>query len=469
MQTAIELPRTGEPLLITQLDQYRLIRELGSGGMGLVYEAEDTALKRRVALKVLRPNLPSEQAARERFIREARSMGGLSHDHIVPIYSVGEANSLPYMAMQLLVGETLDKRLEREPRLPVVEAVRIGREVALGLSAAHEKSLIHRDVKPSNIWLEAGTGRVKLLDFGLAMAPDNTELTKSGFVIGTPSYMSPEQARGEVLDGRSDLFSLGVILYQITAGERPFDGPTAMVIMRNLELHFPIRVNAKYSDVPPLFSNLIMELLSKNRNDRPATAKEVAHRLGRPDIVRPSHLPIAPPRSSVAPVALSTMPTPVPDSTPTFKNTSVSVDTPAEGAKMEGPSTPRSYGVPPASSPSFSELALSNPTTPQPPIMRLLFLIGVAIVGFGLFWYFNIANVGKLVIESDAPGAEVQIRRQGEAVGTSIIEREFELSTGEYELRLLKPEQGYKLSQTTVTITRDGFEKVRVVSLGAAP
>ncbi|MDW8263686.1 MAG: serine/threonine-protein kinase, partial [Phycisphaerales bacterium] len=174
-----------------------------------------------VALKVLRPDLPPEQMSRDRFLREARAMASIDHENVCTIYQVDEADGRPFMAMQMLLGETLERRLERDGRLPVAEAARIGREVALGLAAAHAKGIIHRDIKPANIWLEAGTGRVKLLDFGLALPRDSVHLTRSGFVIGTPAFMSPEQARGEPLDARSDLFSLGVVLYLATTGERP--------------------------------------------------------------------------------------------------------------------------------------------------------------------------------------------------------------------------------------------------------
>src|SRR4051794_36430503 len=267
---AAEAARPPDAVPGDRLGQYRLVRELGAGGMGLVFEAEDEWLNRRVAVKVLRSDLPAEQAARERFLREARAMAAVEHENVCTIYQVNEADGRPYMAMQLLAGETLEARLDREPSLPVAEAARIGRQVALGLAAAHAKGLVHRDVKPSNVWLEAGTGRVKLLDFGLALPRDHAErapaegaglasLTQTGFVIGTPAFMSPEQARGLPLDGRSDLFSLGTILYLATTGERPFDGPTAMAVLRSLDSHQPVRVNVKRPDVPAAFSNLIME------------------------------------------------------------------------------------------------------------------------------------------------------------------------------------------------------------------
>ena len=285
-----------DPVPGDRLGQYRLVRELGAGGMGLVFEAEDEWLNRRVAIKVLRSDLSAEQVARERFFREARAMAAVEHENVCTVYQVNEADGRPYMAMQFLTGESLEARLERDRRLPVAEAARIGREMAAGLAAAHAKGLVHRDVKPANIWLESGTGRVKLLDFGLAMDRDNAHLTHSGFVIGTPAFMSPEQARGEPLDGRSDLFSLGVILYLMTTGDRPFDGATAMTVMRNLELHHPVRANVRRVDVPAPFSNLIMQLLTKDRKDRPASATLVADRLVRPEMVRPTHLPVAPPQ-----------------------------------------------------------------------------------------------------------------------------------------------------------------------------
>lgn len=280
----------GDPILGTKLGQYLLIRELGSGGMGVIYEAEDQWLNRRVALKVLRSDLPSEHIERKRFLREARAMAAIQHENVCTIYQVGEADGRPYMAMQFLVDETLDSRLVREHRLTTAEAARIGHEIAAGLYAAHSKGFVHRDVKPANVWLQRGSGKVKLLDFGLALARDNVKLTNSGFVIGTPAFMSPEQARGEPLDGRSDLFSLGIVLYLATAGDRPFAGVTAMAVMRNLELHSHSRVNVKRADVPAALSNLIMELLAKDPKDRPSSADIVATRLA-----RLTHLPVAPP------------------------------------------------------------------------------------------------------------------------------------------------------------------------------
>jgi serine/threonine protein kinase len=266
---------------IVQLGPYRLIRELGSGGMGVVFEAEDVMLNRRVALKVLRPGLTGIEDARGRFLREARAMAQLIHDNVVTIFQVHEDRGFAFMAMQLLAGETLEARITRE-QLKVSDVVRIGREIAEGLSIAHEKGIIHRDIKPANIWLEKARDRVKLLDFGLARRADGDPgLTQSGIVLGTPGYMSPEQARGESLDARSDLFSLGCVLYQLLTGERPFDGSSVVAMLREVEIRHPPRVTAKRPEVSTLLSNLVMELLSKNRKDRPASALIVVDRLMR--------------------------------------------------------------------------------------------------------------------------------------------------------------------------------------------
>ena len=402
-----------------RLRQYRLLRELGSGGMGIVYEAEDEWLGRRVALKVLRMDLPAQEMARERFLREARAMASIEHENVCTIYQVDEAEGRPFIAMQFLVGETLEIRLEREQRLTPPEAARIGREIALGLAAAHARGLVHRDVKPANIWLEEGTGRVKLLDFGLALACDNPHLTHSGFVIGTPAFMSPEQARGEPLDGRSDLFSLGIVLYLATTGERPFDGPTAMAVMRNLELHYPGRVNVKRVDVPPAFSNLIMELLSKERKDRPYSAESVAARLGRPEITRPTHLPVAPPAAN--PTAPPTLP------------------------------RDAGYYIPP------------RPPVHSTSAMRLLFMVAMASVVFAALWYFHFSNYGRIVIQPHGPDTEVQIRHNQQIKYTSVQDREFEVRPGTYELVLVRPKSGYKLTRSTIRVGRGNREVVEVV------
>jgi serine/threonine protein kinase len=278
-----------------RLGPYRVLKVLGSGGMGVVYQAEDPQLRRAVALKALLPALAVNPVARQRFLHEARAAALVAHDHVVTIYEVGEDRGIPYLAMQLLRGETLEARLRRQRRLSIPEVMRIGREIAAGLAMAHAKGLIHRDVKPSNIWLEdrshkrpacelepepaSGTlavtgGRVKLLDFGLARAASgDAHLTQSGALIGTPGYLAPEQTRGGPPDPRSDLFSLGCVLYRACAGELPFKGADTLAILTALATETPRPVRDLNPEVPPPLAALVMRLLAKDPDRRPPSAR----------------------------------------------------------------------------------------------------------------------------------------------------------------------------------------------------
>ncbi len=264
------------------LGKYRVLKVLGAGGMGTVYLAQDTDLNRHVALKCMKPVIARFEDARKRFLREARAIASFQHDHIVPIYHVGEENGIPYLAMPLLLGNSLDQQLvgHSDP-LPVAEVVRIGREIAEGLAAAHAHGLIHRDIKPANIWLEESNipgapGRVKILDFGLARSlHEHSHLTRSGVIVGTPAYMSPEQARGTEIDTRSDLFSLGIVLYRLAVGRLPFDGPSVMAVLSALAIEKPESVQALNPAVPTPLADLIEQLLAKKAADRPATAQQV--------------------------------------------------------------------------------------------------------------------------------------------------------------------------------------------------
>jgi urea transport system substrate-binding protein len=259
------------------LGAYRVLRMLGSGGMGTVWLAEDVSLGRQVALKTLRQELLGVPQARERFLREARAAAAINHDNIVTIYQVGQENDTPFIAMELLSGESLERFLQRTEHVPLAESLRIGRQVAEGLAAAHERGLIHRDIKPANLWME-NTGRVKILDFGLARPVDaQTDLTAMGEVLGTPRYMAPEQARGERVDFRGDLFSLGAVLYRLISGRAAFAGDSAMAVLTSLAVDRPKRLNELRSDVPPGVADLVSSLLAKRPEDRPASASAVVH------------------------------------------------------------------------------------------------------------------------------------------------------------------------------------------------
>jgi serine/threonine protein kinase len=262
-----------------RLGPYRVLELVGQGGMGVVFRAVDTALGRAVALKVMRPALLADEAARQRFLREARAAAAVEHDHLIPIFQVGEARGVPFFAMPLLRGESLQARLRRGTTLTPAEAVRIGRETAEGLAAAHTAGLIHRDVKPANIWLEsrpAGPPRVRLLDFGLARPVAASErLTHSGAVLGTPAYMAPEQARGREVDHRGDLFSLGCVLYRLCTGTLPFPGDDTIAVLAALARDEPVPPHALNPELPPALSELVMRLLNKDPSQRPASAAEV--------------------------------------------------------------------------------------------------------------------------------------------------------------------------------------------------
>ncbi|MCA9121124.1 MAG: protein kinase [Planctomycetaceae bacterium] len=265
---------------IGQLGGYRILSTLGVGGMGVVFLAEDPQLQRRVALKVMLPGLAANAASRQRFMREAQAMASVAHEHIVHINQVGEDRGIPFLSMPFLSGETLDDRLKREGKLPVSDSVRIAREVAEGLAVAHEGGLIHRDIKPSNIWLEDTRGRVKILDFGLVRAgQEDTQLTRSDSIVGTPAYMSPEQASGEQVDGRSDLFSLGCVLYRMCTGQPPFQASNTTGLLLAVMNHDPPPAAQLSPELPAAFSQLILRLLAKKPDLRPASAETVVDEL----------------------------------------------------------------------------------------------------------------------------------------------------------------------------------------------
>ena len=285
---------------IGRLGPYRVLGVLGKGGMGVVFHAEDPKLRRGVALKVMHPAVAASASAGQRFLRKARATAALKHDHIVTIYQVDEDRGVPFLAMELLEGETLEERLRRPDPAPAAEVLRIGREIAEGLEASHSHGLIHRDVKPSNVWLEAGRDRVKILDFGLARPEDaaDAKLTQEGLVIGTPAFMAPEQAEGLPVDKRCDLFSLGCVLYRMATGRNPFVGLNALSLLVAVTNEEPPPPATLAPDLPPGLSELILRLLAKDPADRPSSAAAVAaalEEIGRGD-AKPVPSPAAPPR-----------------------------------------------------------------------------------------------------------------------------------------------------------------------------
>jgi hypothetical protein len=277
-----------EPDELGRLGPYRILELLGVGGMGFIFEAENLKLKRHIALKVMKPALAASAGARQRFLREARAAAAIQHDHVVPIYQADEDRGLPFLVMPLLRGESLEQRLRREGRLPLGEVLRIGREAAAGLAAAHKLGLIHRDIKPDNIWLETLSGptgeaprsRVKILDFGLVWTVHGeTQLTGSGAIVGTPAYMAPEQVSGGPVDHRSDLFSLGCVLYRLATGEPPFQGASTLAVLRARELKSPKPPREVDPGIQPALADLIMQLLARDPAGRPPSAWAVVEAL----------------------------------------------------------------------------------------------------------------------------------------------------------------------------------------------
>ncbi len=427
-----------------RLGKYRLLGLLGRGGMGAVFEAEDPVLGRRVALKVMLPEVAAaDPRARDRFVREAQTQAKVEHDHVVPIFEVGEERGVPYLTMPLLKGITLASALVANPRPPLRAVLRIARQAAEGLAAAHAAGLVHRDIKPGNIWLEDPRMRVKVLDFGLARrsGPDADEspapwsapptvvasdaLTAVGTVVGTPYYMSPEQARGDALDPRSDVFSLGIVLYEMTTGRSPFPGASTRDVLRELAATDPPPPLALVPDLPPALSALVVRMLAKDPADRPPTAAEVAAEL------RAVELGVVGTGSGSGEFApLAGAPNPWQEITAT-----VPID--------PEPAPPRRPRVPTA---VWAGLALAA--------------AGLAGLAAALAPVF--AARGELVVESDLPAVEIVVKRGGVVVRGPTRDRRFVLPPAEYAVEAVDAPPNLKVLPAQVAVARDGRETVWV-------
>lgn len=267
------------PELLGRIGRYEVERKIGSGGMGVVFKAFDSELNRPVAIKVLLPHLASVGAARQRFSRESRAAASISHDNIVPIHNVESNEKFPYLVMQYVPGESLQSRIDREGRLSASRILQIGLQTALGLAAAHQQGIVHRDIKPANLLLENGVDRLFITDFGLARIVDDASLTNTGIVAGTPNYMSPEQAKGELTDHRTDLFSLGAVLYFAATGHPPFRAENAMGVLNRI-CHEKHRSLLKCdTELPEVLCKIIDKLLEKNPAKRFQDANALAQNL----------------------------------------------------------------------------------------------------------------------------------------------------------------------------------------------
>src|SRR5262245_54944433 len=270
------LSPTDDPRMLGRFGGYEISGVIGCGGMALVLKGLDVALNRYVAIKVLAPHLATSAAARTRFAREARAAAAVVHENVIAIHAVSEANGLPYLIMPYVRGTSLQKRLDAQGPMSPAEVLRIGMQAARGLAAAHAQGLVHRDIKPANILLEDGVERLMITDFGLARAADDASLTRSGVIAGTPQYMSPEQARGDAIDARSDLFCLGSVLYALCAGHPPFRAETSFGVLRRITDDTPRPIREISPEVPEWLAATIESLLAKDAAARPPSAADLA-------------------------------------------------------------------------------------------------------------------------------------------------------------------------------------------------
>ncbi|OYP28510.1 hypothetical protein CGZ80_26445 [Rhodopirellula sp. MGV] len=258
------------------LGDFDVISVIGIGGMGIVLKGFDTELNRPVAIKVMSPHLAALGVARQRFLREAQATAAVVHPNVMPVLSVSDSQtSLPFLVMPYVVSHSLQQRIDSTGALDTIDVLRIASQVAAALAAAHKQGLVHRDVKPANILLERGVDRAMLTDFGLARAADDVSYTRSGFIAGTPQFMSPEQARGDAIDHRSDLFSLGVVIYSMCAGHPPFQSETSYGVLRKIIESKPKPLRDQNANVPHWLETLTERLLCKDASSRPQSAAKV--------------------------------------------------------------------------------------------------------------------------------------------------------------------------------------------------
>ncbi|HTS55074.1 MAG TPA: serine/threonine-protein kinase, partial [Burkholderiales bacterium] len=268
----------GAQTAFQQVGRYQILERIGRGAMATVFKAYDPEINRTLALKFLQPDLCVEDEHRSRFLREAKAAGGLSHPNIVTVFDVGEIQGRPYIAMELLDGTPLSELMRPGAGMPIRDVVEIGIQLARALDYAHNKGIFHRDIKPSNIMRLRDGNTIKVTDFGIARIDggEDTQHTRVGTVLGTPQYMSPEQAMGEKVDGRSDLFSTGVVLYQLLAGQAPFEATSIVTLAHRIAKEDPKSIEKLRGDVPPALRRVIERCLKKQPDKRFQTGRELA-------------------------------------------------------------------------------------------------------------------------------------------------------------------------------------------------
>ncbi|MFH1265499.1 MAG: serine/threonine-protein kinase [Planctomycetota bacterium] len=417
------------PGRLGKLGPYEVIDVIGRGGMGVVLRAHDPKLSRVVAVKVLAPELAANPTARKRFLREARAAAAVSHPHVVTIHAVEEDDDTPYLVMECIDGQSLEDKIERVGTLPLKEILRIGSQIAAGLAAAHGQGLIHRDVKPGNVLLENGVERVKITDFGLARAVDDIGMTRTGEVAGTPEFMSPEQAQGLAVEHRSDLFSLGSVLYAMCTGRSPFRADTTVAVLRRVCDDEPRPIREINPEIPEGLVAIIDRLLAKSPDERLQTSQEVADLLGRrlAYLQHPTNTPPPGPLGAAGDFLLRAGPDDKPPVSPRTRprRRLWAVAGLVLLALLAGLSITEATGV--------TQLAAT--------VIRIA------------------TGEGTLVIEVDDPTVEVSLDGEELSITGAGIQ-ELMLRPGQYQFQAIK--DGQPVKQELVTITRGGRQVVKV-------
>ena len=408
-QVLDSLGPTDDPESLGRIGGYEVTGVVGAGGMGVVLKAHDRSLDRIVAVKVMSPHLASIGSARKRFAREAKAAAAVLHPNVIAIHSVASEEASPFLVMPFVRGASLQKRIDSQGPLPLKDTLRIGAQIAAGLAAAHEQGLVHRDIKPANILLEEGVERVTITDFGLARAVDDASMTCSGVIAGTPQYMSPEQARGEPIDARSDLFSLGGVLYAMCTGRSPFRAETTYGVLHRIANDKPTPVCEVNADVPVWLGQVIERLMAKRPEDRFESAAQVAALL--------------------------------------------------EGC-LAHVQQPAAMPLPEAVT------ALSPRKTRRPPIGKFIAAAAFvfAFIFAGVFVVLEL-NKGTLTIQSDVDDIQVRITRGKDVVNELKVSKSGQsvrLTAGQYEVELIGQADGLTVQNGQVTLQRADTEVVRI-------
>jgi eukaryotic-like serine/threonine-protein kinase len=372
-----------DTLINTVFDgRYRVLRRLGSGGMANVYLAEDEELGRQVAIKILNDRHAADDQFVERFRREAKNAAGLSHPNIVQIYDRGEAEGTYYIAMEYLEGQTLKELAVVRRPLPIREAIGYARQILAALRFAHRKGIVHRDIKPHNALID-DDGRVKVTDFGIARAGPASQMTEAGSIIGTAQYLSPEQARGGAIDQRSDLYSVGVVLYELLTGTVPFTGDTPVEIAMKHLSSVPEPPSARRADIPRPLDQVVLRALAKDAEERYATAEEMDAELARVA----EGLPVSAETADAATAVLA----------------GAGVTDAAQTAIVRAPTRPRTYAPP---SEYYYEAPPKRRRPVWPWLLALLLLVAAGFAGWFAFQAIEDRLESELVAVPNVVGLE---------------------------------------------------------------